>query len=947
MGAGRAAAGRDGEVEALRQAVARASATGSPQVVEVHGEPGIGKTALLDELARIALERSFEVVSGRAGEYERGVPFGIVAEALGGLKPDDTTQALLDSLTPEGAPGEAGVGGGAHRYRLHRAVRRTLGRRARPSGLVVLLDDVHWADEDSLELVESLLLDLPEAPLVVAVAYRGHQVPAGLPAALGRTRAEVVRLAPGPLVERDVAVLLPDVPARRRELLTRVSGGNPLYLDALARLDERALGALDREHTDPEDLPRRLGALLTGELRGLAPDRLRVAHAAAVAGDTAEVGLLVAVAGMPEDEVFAAVDELTELGVLRPVGGRFRFRHPLVRAAAYQSAGPAWRIGAHRRAEEHLRAHGGSLALRAHHTSRAARRDDVAVGTLVDAAVVAVDSAPASAAGWLRTALELLPEGHVRSAELRVLLARVVGLAERLPESRRILHGVLEAAAGPGRREAVRFSAVADRLLGRFDESKALLEAELAGGREAAGRGALLVELAATEVLRGATGVCSELAREAVVDGRERGDRGQEAAASMLVGLTALQDGDAEAARGWARAAVRLVDGLPDTALRDHLHVLPPLGWLELRLGERGDAERHLRRGEEVALATGRAHVRPYLRVVVADVAASGGELARAVEVAEEAHEAAEGLGSPELAAMAVAARIEPVLWRRGPTAALDLAEEGRPRSAWWAQEADAGIASVLVRAGELRRAGELAGRYVAGGRGGGGGGGGSGSGGGVGRVRGLAAVRWCGVLAVCRAGGGAWNEALGLAEHAVRLAEELGIAFQRGEAALARAGVLAACGRLAESVDEAGVAVEWFGEAGAPLQVALGHDRAAASLAAAGDFEAARAAYGRAKSGYSACGALWLSGRVRAGESRLGARAPRPRRPEAVGTVESLSGREREVARLVSEGLTNREIAERLSLSAKTVEAHLARVFTKLGVRSRVGVVQRLSGRG
>ncbi|GAA2677167.1 MULTISPECIES: LuxR family transcriptional regulator [Actinosynnema] len=931
MGAGRAAAGRDVEVEALRQAVARAAGTGSPQVVEVHGEPGIGKTALLDELAVLALERSFEVVSGRAGEYERGVPFGIVAEALGGLKPDDTTQALLDSLTPEGAPGEAGQAGVAHRYRLHRAVRRTLGRRARPSGLVVLLDDVHWADVASLELLESLLLDLPEAPLVVAVAYRAHQVPAGLPAALGRTRAEVTRLAPAPLVERDVAVLLPDVPARRRELLTRVSGGNPLYLDALARLDERALAALDREHTDPEDLPRRLGALLTGELRDLAPDRLRVAHAAAVAGDTAEVGLLVAVAGLPEDEVFAAVDELTELGVLRPSGGRFRFRHPLVRAAAYQSAGAAWRIGAHRRAEEHLRACGGPLALRAHHTSRAARRDDVAVGTLVDAAVVAVDSAPASAAGWLRTALELLPEGDGRSAGLRVLLARAVGLAERLPESRRILHGVLDSAV-PDRREAVRFSAVADRLLGRFDESRALLEAELAAGGTGGGRGPLLVELAATEVLRGDTASCAALAREAVVDGRERGDRGQEAAASMLVGLTSLQDGDAGAARTWAASAVRLVDGLPDTALRDHLHVLPPLGWLELRLGAREDAERHLRRGEEVALATGRAHVRPYLRVVVADLAASRGELAVAVETAEEAHEAAEALGSPELAAMAVAARIEPVLWRRGPTAALDLAEEGRPRSGWWAREMDAAVAVALVRAGELRRAGELAGRHA--------GAGGT-------RARGLASVRWCGVLAVCQAGGGAWNEALGLAEHAVRVADELGIAFQRGEAALARAGVLAACGRLAESVDEAGVAVERFGEAEAPLQVALGHERAASSLAAAGDFEAARAAFGRAKSGFSACGALWLLGRVRAGESRLGARAPRPRRPEAVGTVEALSGREREVARLVGEGLTNREIAERLSLSAKTVEAHLARVFTKLGVRSRVGVVQRLSGRG
>jgi len=146
-------------------------------------------------------------------------------------------------------------------------------------------------------------------------------------------------------------------------------------------------------------------------------------------------------------------------------------------------------------------------------------------------------------------------------------------------------------------------------------------------------------------------------------------------------------------------------------------------------------------------------------------------------------------------------------------------------------------------------------------------------------------------------------------------------------------------------SVDEASVAVRWFTEARAPLYRAMAHDFAAVGLSAAGDLQRARVEFGKAKNGYAACEAGWLLTRVRNSESRLGARAPRPRRPDAVGTVDALSVREREIARLVADGLTNREIAARLFLSAKTVEAHLARMFTKLGVKSRVGVAQRLSG--
>jgi predicted ATPase len=183
----------------------------------------------------------------------------------------------------------------------------------------------------------------------------------------------VTRLALGPLTEADIAELLPDLPARRRRLMLRASGGNPLYVDALDSVDDSTLEVLaDQDRADPRDMPGRLHALLATELRWLDPVQRLVAQAIAIAGDPAELDLVLSIAGRPEDEVFPALDALVANGVVHPAGSRFRFRHPLLRLAAYQSAGPAWRIGAHRRAGAHLRSHGGPLPLRAHHLSRAA-----------------------------------------------------------------------------------------------------------------------------------------------------------------------------------------------------------------------------------------------------------------------------------------------------------------------------------------------------------------------------------------------------------------------------------------------------------------------------------------------------------------------------------------------------------------------------------------------
>ncbi|MFD9734994.1 ATP-binding protein [Umezawaea sp. NPDC059074] len=918
-------AGRRIEIGKLAEVLGRLSDS-APQVVEIHGETGIGKTRLLDELARMAADHGMELVSGRAGEYERDVPFGMVTQALdrlAGREVDDETRLVLDALSPDLA---AGLAGGAERYRLYRAVHRMATRFAKPPGLVVLLDDLHWADTASLELVEHLLQDMPRVPLLVAVAYRGHHVPPGLPGALARTRADVTRLAPGPFDADDVAELLPDATARRRRLLLAASGGNPLYLDALARVDDRTVAALaDPDHADPDEMPRRLQALLMTELRSLDASRRLVAQAAAIAGDPADLDLVTSIADAPEDEVFKALDDLVALGVVHTAGSRFRFRHPLVRAAAYQSAGPAWRIGGHRRAEEYLRARGGPLPLRAHHLSRAARHgDDDVITTLAEAATAALDNAPAHAVEWARTALRLLPERAERRVEVLLLLARALGLTGRLEESREILHEVLEM-SGPPRGVAVRFCAVVDRLLGRLDEARALLEAE--SGADQDERGRMLVELAATDLLRGDLVGCAANARRAVDAGPE--DRGRLAAGTTLLGLAALHGAEVAAAREHLVDAVRLVDGLSDSELRDHLHVLPPLAWLELHLERYADSARHLGRGLAIARANGQTHVLPYLLIVDSAVQARTGRLTQARRRAEDARETSALIGSPETTAMANAIELRSALWQRGPEAALPLGST-RAKSRWWAEESDLFVTSVHLFADRPAQAVEHIAPHV---------------GDDPKDVVGLHAVRWVGSLAIAKAHLGSLDEALDLSEHALLLAAAMDLPFQHGIAHLTRSRVLAECGQLPLSVDEASVAVRWFTEARAPLYRAMAHDFAAVALSAAGDLQRARVEFGKAKNGYAACEAGWLLTRVRNSESRLGARAPRPRRPDAVGTVDALSVREREIARLVADGLTNREIAARLFLSAKTVEAHLARMFTKLGVKSRVGVAQRLSG--
>ncbi len=187
-----------------------------PGVIELAGEPGIGKTRLLRELAARAEAFGQLVLAGSASELERNLPFSVFVDALdeylAGLAPatlmalGDDVQAELGHVFPSlPAPAAGGEVALQHeRYRSHRAVRDLLARLAAARPLVLILDDVHWADPASVELLGALLRRPPAAAVLLALAVRPRQVSERLAAALeraqreaGLTRIELGALTPG------------------------------------------------------------------------------------------------------------------------------------------------------------------------------------------------------------------------------------------------------------------------------------------------------------------------------------------------------------------------------------------------------------------------------------------------------------------------------------------------------------------------------------------------------------------------------------------------------------------------------------------------------------------------------------------------------------------------------------------------------------------------------
>ena len=342
--------GRRTELAAVRSLLRDRNAGLSLLVVS--GEPGIGKSRFLAEVRCSAEDQGWRVALGQATQSERELPFAVFADALTPLVLAEP--AVRDRLPAHLAEGLAAVlpaaGDAAHSSltgRLHRAhaAGALLEQLSSGRGLLLMLDDLHWADPETAELIDHLIRHPPSCPVVLATAYRPHQIPGRPAAVLSRalTTGTALEVRLGPLTQAETQALLGDrVAPTVARWLHAAAEGNPLYLISLARAGVTAWPSL-------EQLPADVRAALGAEVEVLPADVRTVLEAAAVLGAAFDPEPLPVVAGRPAAAVWAAVDELVGADLLRvdAESGRLRFRHPLVQQVVYQGTPPGRRRMAH------------------------------------------------------------------------------------------------------------------------------------------------------------------------------------------------------------------------------------------------------------------------------------------------------------------------------------------------------------------------------------------------------------------------------------------------------------------------------------------------------------------------------------------------------------------------------------------------------------------------
>ncbi|MFC7648908.1 AAA family ATPase [Streptosporangium lutulentum] len=321
--------GRGTELARVRKLLAGGD---RPAFVVVTGEPGIGKSRLLSAFAASAASDGVPVLSGRATEIESGAPWALVLDALddAGSHPQlaahaDWLRVRLAARTPSAQDGDQVIG--VERHRTHRQTRALLEACALPSGLLLLLDDVHWADAASTELIDYLVRHPPRATVTVLTARTGL-LPSVLERSLASSAAQVVRTPLGPLSSDDAESLLPGKRPAYRRRLYEVGRGNPLYLEILGQLPERTVNELCNVPGGEDGGRIGLDSLIARELEMLETTLATVVRAASIAADALDPALVASVAEMPEDDVRVALDGLVARDVLRVTDGHFRFRHP-------------------------------------------------------------------------------------------------------------------------------------------------------------------------------------------------------------------------------------------------------------------------------------------------------------------------------------------------------------------------------------------------------------------------------------------------------------------------------------------------------------------------------------------------------------------------------------------------------------------------------------------
>ena len=417
---------RDAEVAAL-EAMLGAAREGDGRLVVVEGGAGVGKTRLLGEARERARAAGCAVLAARAGELEGEFAFGVVRQIfeapLASAAEDVRTELLSGAAELSAslfAPPSASAtqGGGESPYAVLHGLYWLAANFALRQPTLLVVDDLHWSDEPSLRWLAYLARRLEGLPLLVLLGTRPPEQAATPPLVtelVADPAAVVIR--PGNLGQESIAALARARFAREPDpafvaALHTGSGGNPLYVAALLDALSRDGSAPTEEHV-PHVLelgPQAVARGVAGRLAHLSPDATELLRAAAIVGDQAELRLAAAVAGLEPAAALSAANTLVRADLLRHENP-LEFIHPVVRTAILEDTSGAERAQAHLRAAKALLAAGAVPEQAASHLAQTIPGDDpFVVATLRTAAERAITrGAPEAAVAYLRRALDEPP----------------------------------------------------------------------------------------------------------------------------------------------------------------------------------------------------------------------------------------------------------------------------------------------------------------------------------------------------------------------------------------------------------------------------------------------------------------------------------------------------------------------------------------------------------
>jgi ATP/maltotriose-dependent transcriptional regulator MalT len=944
--------GRDRELELLGQLLEETCAR-DPRFVFVTGEPGIGKTRLLLELVRQAEQRGCLVLRGSAAEFERELPFGLVVDAfdeyLESLDPREFNRLSAEDLGELAGvfpalsslnPGSDQPTTAAERFRAHRAVRDLIERLAAGQPLVVVLDDLHWADGASLELTSYLLRHPPRGAVMVAATVRSGQADRALMATMERATKEtevVHSIGLGPLTRADARTLIASVGGAERERIYETSGGNPFYLLQLAVMTGHSNGPSAPRGSD--GVPEAISAAIIAELDTLSATARRLAEAAAVAGDPFELDLAATTAGMGDSQALEALDELIGNDLVRPaeVPRRFHFRHPLVRRAVYESCPPGVRLATHARSADALAARGAPAAARAHHVEHAARHGDLAaVAVLREAGEATAHRAPLSAARWFRIALGLLPDSapHAARVELLTALARAQASTGRFEDSRAAL---LEAIAlTPSDDTSLHLSLVGacaglEQLLGHHNAARTRLTAALRGlsSESSADAVALMIQLAVGDFYRMKYEAMRDWGERALAAAQDLSDPPLTAASTAVLAVAVAFLGAVPDAKSRSSEAAALVDTLADDELGLHLDALANLATAELYLHRYEHAGEHAQRGLVIARATGQGDISPVLIPVLSHVLHTTGRIAQSAALLDEAVEAARLSGNAQALGWNLLSRAFTALAAGDLDTAIGAGQESVEVTrdlddTLVSTYASVALASALYESGEAARAIEVL-LTAAGGEE-------------LPKIASAWKANYFELLTRCWLMVRQPVAAERAARRATATAAELDLPLTDAMAHRAAAAVALERGDAPTAAGHALASATAADDVGARVEAARARTLAGRAFGCANERARAVAELERAVQQLDVCGAVRYRQEAERELRKLGRHVHRRTRAGNMNGagLETLTQREVQVARLVVDRRTNPEIARELFLSVKTIETHLRSIFRKLDVSSR-----------